>query len=223
MYFPETYSKNHKIEYLECLEEYYIDKYDSYRKGYNVSRIPRIVGNTNTPASIQKGIETRRKNGSYVKSEEVRKRMSDALRNSTALKIAVERNSKKRRKTVYQYDLDGNFIREWESAREASISLCLREHSIRKNLLGVGHKIRSFMFSYIKEDKIESYLNKKKKIGRSKHTINMYDENDNIVKTFKDTDDCANYLQISAIAAYSRIHCKRRINGYLLVYGSRSR
>ena len=86
VYFPEEYDKKIRAEYLECREDYYIKKFNSYKRGYNVSEIPRLPGNTNTKESIAKGIQTRRDRGSYFASEITRQRRSEGIRNSEVFK-----------------------------------------------------------------------------------------------------------------------------------------
>ena len=64
----------------------------------------------------------------------------------------IERRSKKRSKPVLQYDLEGNFIKEWVSINECgrngysqqAISSCCRKELYR-------HTHKGFRWSYIKE------------------------------------------------------------------------
>lgn len=155
--FPESYSKKIKIEYLECLEEFYIKKYNSYKEGYNVSEIPRIVGNTNTPESIQKGINTRKLKGSYFCSVETKLKRSISLKNSAFFKQQQKIAARKKCKKIYEYDLEGNFIKEWENAEDISKKLNIYKGSIFKNIYGIINKCKRSIFRYEKFEKIPAY------------------------------------------------------------------
>ena len=61
------------------------------------------------------------------------------------------RQSEKTRVVVYQYDLNGNFIREWESARIASKDLGINRQSINKACLGQYKTSGKFIWKYTKE------------------------------------------------------------------------
>lgn len=174
MYFPKDYNKNTKIQYLESLEEYYIKYFNSYKKGYNCSEIPRIPGNTNTKESIKKGIDTRRKRGSFNFTEEHKRKISESLKNSKKLKDSIPTRKLLRSKKVYQYDLQGNFIKEWDSRYQIEEILGIPASSIRKCTSGENIRCWNFRFLFEKFDKVISYkelktirnAGRKKKNGR---------------------------------------------------------
>ncbi len=64
-------------------------------------------------------------------SKEAKKKMSDAKIGKNRSKESVEKSAKAQRKPVLQYDLKGNFIKEWESA-----SFVSRELKINKAHIG---------------------------------------------------------------------------------------
>ena len=152
VYFPENYTKQEKSEYLECLEEYYIKEYNAYTKGYNVSEIPKIVGNTNTKESIAKGIKTRIEKNSYVCSYETKLKRSNSLKNNKFFKEQHRLGAIKRRKKIYQYDLNNNFIKEFLSKEEASLCLNISKRSIHKNLLKITKSCNLYRFYYLKQE-----------------------------------------------------------------------
>jgi hypothetical protein len=55
---------------------------------------------------------------------------------SLKIKKAVTETNKKKRKSILQYDLDGNFIKEWEYIREAAKELKLNPSGISNNIAG---------------------------------------------------------------------------------------
>jgi group I intron endonuclease len=152
VYFPENYTKQEKSEYLECLEEYYIKEYNAYSKGYNVSEIPKIVGNTNTKESITKGIKTRIEKNSYVCSDETKLKRLNSLKNNKFFKEQHRLGAIKRRKKIYQYDLNNNFIKEFLSKEDASLCLNISKRSIHKNLLKITKSCNLYRFYYLKQE-----------------------------------------------------------------------
>lgn len=91
------------------------------------------------------------------------------------LKIKLHTNSKK----LYQYDLDGNFVKEWDN-----LTLAAKEYNLSKSYLSNVIKQRycntklavGYQWSYDKFDKIEPHVNKMKR------KIVQYDLNGNFVK-----------------------------------------
>jgi hypothetical protein len=55
---------------------------------------------------------------------------------SLKIKAAVTETNKKKRKPILQYDLDGNFIKEWEYILQASNELGLQPTGISNNIAG---------------------------------------------------------------------------------------
>ena len=202
--FPENYSKDIKIEYLECFEEYYIKKYNSFKNGYNVSKIPRIIGNTNTPESIKKGIETRIKKDGYFVSEEKKEKISLALKNSEYFKKQQKLAALKRRKKIYQYDLEGNFIKEWDFINQASKELNIYPSSIRKNIYNITKKCKNFIFTYKKQNKVSPFIKETRKKRKRKNIIVVnnltFDK-----KIFKNCEECANFFNLKESTVYTYI------------------
>jgi len=76
------------------------------------------IGRKNSPESIAKAVETRKANGSYLPSEQTRQKMSEIG------KINAKYGSKNpAAKAILAFDKDGNFIAEYETAREAAEKL----------------------------------------------------------------------------------------------------
>ena len=81
------------------------------------------IGRKNSPESIAKAVETRKANGSYIPSEETRKKMSDI-----ALKTGKSKGSKNpAARAIQAFDKNGNFIAEYNTAREAAKDLNIGE------------------------------------------------------------------------------------------------
>lgn len=78
------------------------------------------------------------------------------LKESTREKI-----KKKNSKPVLQYDLEGNFIKEWESGKIAAQELGLNYTGINNCLRCVRHSSGGFVWVYKDEEKIERYKQNK--------------------------------------------------------------
>ena len=77
---------------------------------------------------------------SYTPSIITKEKISKSLKN---------RNGK----CVYQYSLDGKFIKEWESAPEAARSLGLKKYGILNSCLGKQNKAYGFIWLYEKNER----------------------------------------------------------------------
>lgn len=69
------------------------------------------------------------------------------------LKKSLRKNSK----PVYQYDLQGNFIQEWENIPVAGETLKITTAGIRRCALGERKKYKEFIWSFEKLDKVVAY------------------------------------------------------------------
>lgn len=158
MYFPEEYSTIIKTQYLECVEQYYMDLYEAYRKGYNVAKKSDRPLHGGKEATL-KGIETKRKNGTLKWTEEQKKKSSEYFKNNENQLIHLKKLREIRGiKKVYQYNLDGSYIDEFDSAIIASEKLKLRKNSIWQNCRGSSPKCVNFIFSYEKHDKVPPFI-----------------------------------------------------------------
>lgn len=81
------------------------------------------IGRKNSPESIKKSVETRIANGNHIPSEETRKKMSEV-----ALKSGKNKGFKNpAARAIHAFDKDGNFIAEYQTAREAAEALNIGE------------------------------------------------------------------------------------------------
>lgn len=89
-------------------------------------------------------------------------------------------------KTVYQYDLEGNFIAEYGGAREAARITGLSGHSISKAATGKLRQYAGYVWSY--EKKFKGYTSE---IAESfkKGPILMYDLQGNLIRRFENSKE----------------------------------
>lgn len=127
-------------------------------------------------------------------SEFIKKYKSDKLTNSDETgqgnvgrrKDIIDNASKKISKIVYQYDLDGNYINEYKSVREAGRVLNIYHSYISRCCNGEYKHTNEFIFSYIKLDKVNKILNP----NAVKKSIIEVDLNDLIIGTWNSLMEC---------------------------------
>lgn len=154
-------------------EQYYIKELDTkYPNGYNMSDggkgTPNIFVSEETRKKLSDSLKGR---SSWLKgkhhSEEARKKMSEAHKGkhnsvNTEIKKGEHRSPKTefkkgdislRRKIVYQYTIDGEFVKKWDSATEAAKSGFLR-NCVTQCCLGTKKTHKGFIWSYTKKEDI---------------------------------------------------------------------
>lgn len=85
------------------------------------------------------------KRNAIVSSKMIKRKLKD----STKKKLSISQNSHK--KPIVQYDLKGNLIKRWESAREIERELNIRHDLVAKCCKGFLHKTNNYIFEYCKE------------------------------------------------------------------------
>ena len=104
---------------------------------------------------------------------------------------ANKRRAEKQSKKVYQYDMQGNLIKEWSSVAEAdrngydakTISACC---------LGKLKTHQNFIWSYksIENFNVNNYLPKTQINGKGSKKVYQYDKDYNLIKIWPSTKEC---------------------------------
>ena len=89
---------------------------------------------------------------------------------------------------VYQYDLEGNFIKEWKSTAEVCKKLNLDRGHVCSVLKGNKHMVKGYMFRYEKYSKIEPCSSYKYK------PVFQYDLQGNFIREWKSTKEAEKTL-----------------------------
>ena len=112
-------------------------------------------------------------------SDETRRKMSESHLGKTSIKI-------------YQYDLDGNFIKEWVSATEVSRILKLNQSNISGCCTRNRNECGGYQWRFYKKDKIEPYSKRcyKKVSQKTKEGV--------LIKTYKSATDAAKELTLDS-------------------------
>jgi len=105
---------------------------------------------------------------------------------------------------IYQYDLDGNFIKEYPSQIIASEQINVNVGTIRRNIWGIRKTCNGFIFTeifYIKLPK--EILPKKSRVHNTSKKIIQYDLNGNFVKEWNRPKEITDTLHIKYKTLYA--------------------
>lgn len=106
-------------------------------------------------------------------------------KSSEETKLKVSLNNP-RRKTVYQFTLDGKIVKKWLSARQVGIELNVDQNYITKCCIGKAKTCRGFLWSYKPEPpKINLFYERTVKICTKATGIAQYDLNHNLIHIWK--------------------------------------
>lgn len=89
---------------------------------------------------------------------------------------------------VHQYDLEGNYIRSWNSLTEVHKNLGIDIGHLSSILKGKNHIAKNYMFRYEKFDKIDPCKSYRYK------NIYQYDLQDNFIKKWNSTKEAEEYF-----------------------------
>lgn len=166
-------------EYLLKLEQWFLD---NLKPEYNISKI--AVTTTRPSLNENQKIKLSNKLKGQKRSEETKNK----------LKIIQQSKSPK----VYQYDLNGNFIKEWDSVYIASKFYGVKTSGIYHVCKGDLKVCANFMWSLIFYSKLPKYKrNKYKEFFRKEHytkPILQYDLEGNVIKRWSRIKEyCSQY------------------------------
>lgn len=140
-----SYEKNEqfsraKLEYLKTIPVYCYDITGKFLKEYSCTQ--DAEKNLKIKGSIMKALRLKcPHNNKYQFSFEKLEKMPDrskSYKNTTAKKID-------------QYDLDGNYIKTWNSITECRKALGVQSNCINRILKGIQHKTKNFTFKVHKD------------------------------------------------------------------------
>lgn len=99
----------------------------------------------------------------------------------------IDRAAEKISRSVYQFDLNGIFLKEWKSTREASRNLNVSHGNVSRCCNGVFNHCGGFIFRYERNCKIESITNP----NAAKKIVIEVDENGDPLSSWKCLMDCS--------------------------------
>lgn len=171
--------------YLSKLECEYIIENDSF-VGYNKMGMNLTLGGEGC-AGLKHTEDTKKLISENRKKTGKTKAHQDAIDRLKGRKINksdewIKNNSESIKKSIIQYDLDGNLIKEWKSAKDVELELGFSRKNISANLRGITHKAYDFKWVYKGTDLV---LTEKKKKGNRVIDI----ENHTIFNSVKEASD----------------------------------
>lgn len=214
-------------------EQYYINKYNSYKFGYN----SRPFAATNLELkftdehknNISKAYKLKR--NKYI--NDVEKLYSEGLsikKISLILKISCEfiakilkennitiRNDKGVKKIeIYQYDINGNFIKKFNSIRECAREMNIVANSIRLVLQKKCRYAKNYYYSlyFLEKNEVENNIKKLNLNLREYININQIDETGKIIKIWYNIKEIKKHNNISIQNLRKAISKNTKYKGY---------
>ena len=114
--------------------------------------------------------------------------------------------------TVYQYDLNGNFIKEYQGSNEAERETGCLHQNILKTCKGIFSQTGGYYWSFEKLDKISVPKNKKSK------PVARLDENNQIVEVYSSVKEVAISLNVEPTHVSRAIRRRYRLHGNHYIY-----
>lgn len=106
-----------------------------------------VKGKAVSKEVIEKRTLTRQSNG-WNKNPELTKKKQSEKGTKNFPKLAILNSIKTRQKVIIQYDLNNNFIKEWESIKDAASNLKLNYNMISANCTSKIKSVSGFVFKY---------------------------------------------------------------------------
>jgi hypothetical protein len=133
--------------------------------------------------------------------------------NGTAYKPIIKAERPDKRKKVYQYDLEGNFVKEWISVSEAC-KITKTKH-VCSVCLNKTKQSGGFMWRYeFLGEKIEPYKRDNLKIDKNRRRTIACFKNEEKIKEFKNIKEATNWLGLKNSGNISAACNGRAISAY---------
>ena len=124
-------------------------------------------------------------------------------------------------KPIKQYTLEGEFIRTWDSAVKAGLSLNISFDGIRKCCRGIHKQAGGFMWRDINApDKIHPYFRKKTERNVICKKVVQFDRNMNFIKLWNSVEDIRKYFDMKdRMNIYGALRGKQKVlKGFIWKY-----
>lgn len=133
---------------------------------------------------------------------------------------SIEKRSEKIKKSVIQLDVDNNFIKQWESASNASKSLNISQSDITQCCKQKQKTCGGFIWKYLNENFIaKTYKPRKPHFNKNKKIVIQMDLNNNFIKEWESIREACRKLNISGNHISSCCLGKRnKANGFKWKY-----
>lgn len=120
-------------------------------------------------------------------------------------------------KPIIQYNLDGDFIKEWSSIRDASETLQIQH--IPAVCKGIRKSAGGYLWRYKESDDFPQKISVPSKFDTSKKEIIQYDLNENYIQEFSSISDAARITGVSREGIHLCLNGTfPQMNGYIWKY-----
>lgn len=176
-------------------EEYYINIFNSCKKGYNSSN-----KTTHPVMSVKNRLK---------QSERMKK--NNPMKNINSINKRIVSKKENYKNIILQYDLKGNFIKEWETIQKAASALIVHDSNIFRTLSGETKTSANYLWFY-KDEYCEDLLKNKikalqnvykpsiesinKMIKKISKKVFIFDKNGNFIKEFNSIKEAADFYNI---------------------------
>ena len=199
---------------LNILETFYIKKFDSYNKGYNCTlggegTIGRIVSEENR-------MNLRNSHLGHKHTEEQKEKIGTALRGRTRDHEMINNAALKRRKSILQYSLDGEFIQEYEGltliegVHAAGIIQCC------KKCLGQS---QGYIWRYKESEAFPLKIEVKETFHLKGRAVYQYTKQGEFISKFNSINEASNMTDIKSSAIRNNLSGQSKsAGGYVWSY-----
>lgn len=191
-------------EKLNEREIYWIEYYDTYNDGYNQTIGGDTLKNTIDRANIYrlwdegKSIKDIREITKHGKHQIIRILEGyDKYSPEESKRRGFSSASKTRGKTVYRYQMNGEYIDEFWSIAEAGRKTGTRNTDISLCLNGSQQSANNYRWSFEKKDNIGEY---KAEMANKKKAVIKYDEDNNFIEEFASITDAAKSVGLKGLS-----------------------
>ena len=178
---------------------------------FGLERTPEWKANI---SKANKGQKAWNKGKSNIYSQETIDKMKEASKGRTFSNTTRNKISDANSINVYQYKLDGTFIQEFSSIKEASLYIKGTPSAICANCKGKSKTVKGFLFRYEKKDKILVDLTHKSVIS----ILQLNATTDEVIKEWKSAKEAAAQLKGNSSNINSAIKNNRTAYGYRWKY-----
>jgi hypothetical protein len=120
-------------------------------------------------------------------------------------------------KKVIQYDLEGNFIRIWNSVAEITNTLKIKDRSIYPTLNGMSVTSNNFIWKWYTEDYLQKITVDIP--NRRKRFVYQYDKQCNCINTYKSVFEASSITNIDTASIFKVTNNQRKTaGGYIWSY-----
>ena len=188
-------------------EIYWIDYYQSYGDGYNLTS-----GGEGVPTVDIKQTQQLWDDGLAIK--EIAQRLKcqqhtvirilesyEKYNNQESYRRGRENARKKMNKPIIQYDLLGKFVQKYKSINEASIATNIRRSSISSTLIGKQLSAGGYQWAYEEDDPPVKY---NAKSMNDKKPVLQFDLNGNFITEYESLNEAAKAVGLKNVQSITR-------------------